>query len=346
MTSWNDPQGEPHEPVEPNQTNEPTEANEQPQPYRAWGARPEEVAESRYLGLTATQFNLAFFAVIAAVAVAAFVFLGGAGAISGFVGDDEPSRSTATVAEVTPTPTEAPPALTPTPADDSATGSGDGGAAVTSVLNTFDPLSVVGALSSGAAPQLGEPIEGSQADGSLGEALLQQGDLPAGFETFGEMTFSMPVEGTTANMALNMFATGDMEGGDFGTLVMSGVIESADMAALGDLDATELSEGDLAEVGEALSNVGIQVGDLRLLDASGLGEGGFGMHMEMDFSELFAGFQELIPDESMPTAFAWDMYAWAHGDRMYMLMVMWTPGAAGVVDARALADIVDGRADG
>jgi hypothetical protein len=338
MENWSEAQGDPNQPVEPNQ------ASEQPQPVRPWGAPAQAPEEPRYLGLSPAHFNLAFFAVLGVIALAAFLFLGGVSAVSDLVGGDEPAKSTVS----TPTDSAGTGDDTTAPTiDDSTAGdtSGDtsGGNAVTNVLGTFDPLSLVGALSSGEAPTLGDPIAGSEVDGSLSDALIQEGDLPAGFQSAGEMSFSMPVEGATADMAMRMFASGDLESGDFGTMVMSAAIESAEMANAGDFDPSQLSEEDLAEATGAMSSLGINVTELRLLDASGLGEGGFGMHMQMDFAELFAGFGELTGAEDVPTAMAFDMYAWVRGDRMYMVMVMSTSGDFGV-DGRALADTMDDRA--
>ena len=60
--------------------------------------------ETRYLGLTATQFNLAVFAVVGAIGLAVFAYLGGLGMIGDALGgSDEPAGST-TAAALTPTP--------------------------------------------------------------------------------------------------------------------------------------------------------------------------------------------------------------------------------------------------
>ena len=60
--------------------------------------------ESRYLGLTATQFNLAFFAVLGAIGLAVFAYLGGLGMVGDALGGGgEPADST-TSEPLTPTP--------------------------------------------------------------------------------------------------------------------------------------------------------------------------------------------------------------------------------------------------
>ena len=71
----------------------------------------DEQRDNKYLGLTATQFNLAFITVIGAVALAAFVF-GGVDAVREYL-DDEPSSPQAVAVETstpidTATPTESP----------------------------------------------------------------------------------------------------------------------------------------------------------------------------------------------------------------------------------------------
>lgn len=46
--------------------------------------------DQRYFGLTPTQLNLAFFAVVGAVAAAGFVYFGGVGAVREYLGEEEP----------------------------------------------------------------------------------------------------------------------------------------------------------------------------------------------------------------------------------------------------------------
>jgi hypothetical protein len=342
MENWSETAGPAQEPNQPDQPADPNQAGEQPQPQRPWGSPAQEAEEPRYLGLSPAHFNVAFFAVLGVIALAAFLFLGGAGAIGDLVDGDEPAKSSVS----TPRDSSTTDDDTSVPPLDGSTGGTSGGSTVANVLGTIDPLSMVGALTSGQAPTLGDPIAASEGDGSLKDALLREGDLPAGFQPAGEMTFSMPVEGTTANMAMNMFATGDIESGDFGAMAMSAAIEGEGLADMADFDSAALGDAELAEMQEALGGLGI--GDVGLLDATGLGEGGFGMHVEMDLSELLAGFGDLaeISGEDVPTAFAFDMYMWVEGDRMYMVMVMWTPDSGAGVDGRALADVVDGRAGG
>jgi hypothetical protein len=323
------------------------------------GDKQDAPPEPRYLGLTGTQFNLAVFTIVGAIALAVgLIFLGGAGAVQDFFGGDNEvsSQSAAVVRTVTPTATEAPstPTAAPTPAGDVDQGAGDdSAAAVDEVLNTFDPFSLMGALgSSGSAPAVditgpgGAPsVPADQVDDSLKAILLREGDLPPGFQSFGEMAFSVPTDVGTADMVASMFTTGDLSSGDFGTMVMSAVIAGPGVTAeIGDLDQVgQITQADLDEAATAMEEFGITLTELNVLDASGLGDAGMGMHMVMDFSGMYDSLG-LPADESVPDGIAWDMYVFVRGDRMLMVMVMWPSDGAAGADARTLADIMDGRA--
>ena len=295
-------------------------------PAPAWGA-PQEPEEPRYLGLTATEFNLAFFTVLAVIAVAAFLFLGGVSAVKDFTGDDD----------------SAPPANTRsgTPADTVPAAEG-GGETVSAVLDTFNPFSLMGTLGSATgAPSAGE------GGGELKAALLDEGDLPSGFSSFGDMSFNLPVEGASGTMAANMFASGDLESGEFGAMVMSAVLEGppGTLDQLGDFaELQDLSDEDFAEMEQSLGQLGIGFSDFRLLDAGGLGDGGMGMHMAMDFAGLFDQFAIPGAEEPPFDSITFEMYVFQKGERVYMVMVIWPGDANPGVNGRALADVVNARA--
>ncbi len=63
--------------------------------------------DEKYFGLTPTQLNLTFLAAVGAVALTAFVYFGGVGAVKEQLGDEQ----VAVVETATPTPTEAPAAV-------------------------------------------------------------------------------------------------------------------------------------------------------------------------------------------------------------------------------------------
>ena len=302
---------------------------------------PEEPQEPRYLGLSATAFNLAFFAVLGVIAVAAFIFLGGVSAVTGLVGDDEPDSGTAVTRSATPTAT-----APDTGGGGDDTVSGGGNETVSAVLDTFNPFSLLGTLGS----QPGAPGPGGEGNGELKAALLEESDLPAGFTTFGEMSFNVPVEGSSGTMAANMFASGDLASGEFGAMVMSAALEGPPGALdqLGNFDELEnLSDEDFAEMEEAFGQLGIGFSDFRLLDASGLGDGGMGMHMAMDFAGLFdqlaipGGEEQVTPPFDSIT---FEIYAFAKGERVYMVMVIWPGDTDPGVNSRSLADTVDAKA--
>lgn len=69
--------------------------------------------EERYFGLTPTQLNLAFFAVVGAIALGIAVYFGGLGAVQDFLGGEGSPSATTGVEEVKPTAEASPSALTP-----------------------------------------------------------------------------------------------------------------------------------------------------------------------------------------------------------------------------------------
>ena len=297
-------------------------------PVSPWGAR-QEPEEPRYLGLTATQFNLAFFAVLGVIAVAAFLFLGGVSAVKDFTGDGDSAPRAANTTSGTP--------------DDTVPAAEGGGETVSAVLDTFNPFSLMGTLGSATGAPSAE-VGGSE----LKAALLDEGDLPAGFSPFGDMSFTLPVEGGSGTMAANMFASGDLKSGEFGAMVMSAALEGppGTLDQLGDFsELQDLSDEDFAEMEQSLGQVGTGFSEFRLLDASGLGDGGVGFHMVMDFGGLVETFG--APDDgTMPSSIAWDMYIFRVDERALMLMVIWPPDVSSGVDSRALAEALDARAAG
>ena len=88
--------------------------------------------------------------------------------------------------------------------------------------------------------------------------------------------------------------------------------------------------------------------DLRVLDSSGLGDGGVGlpMVMTMDLSQLSQQFGADAPPETdfLKEGLAFDMDVFARGDHLLLVMSMWPGSGQAPVDARALAEVVDTRA--
>ena len=90
--------------------------------------------------------------------------------------------------------------------------------------------------------------------------------------------------------------------------------------------------------------IGIAFSNLHELDASGLGDNGFGMHMEMDFAGLLEAFA--VPEEENPfdAGIAMDMYMFLRGERVLMTMAMRPADQQPGADGRSLAETMDGKA--
>lgn len=213
-------------------------------------------------------------------------------------------------------------------------GLGDSDLNDNALLGAMDPFTLLGGM--GAVP-LGQ----ADIDPELAAVLLNAGDLPASYQDLGSFSLSTPTEYGDVSMAATMFGTSSNPE-EFGAMVMSAVM-TLPPEALGDLDElTALTEADLQELQGETGEFGDQF-SISLLNVDGLGDQGFGMHMEIDFGELFALFGA-PEDDSMPAGIAMDMYAFAAGDRLLMVMVMWPTGESPGVDGRALAEIMDSRA--
>ena len=208
------------------------------------------------------------------------------------------------------------------------------------LFGALNPLDLLSAASSG-QPSLGD------FDPSLQVALLTGDDLPGDFLSLGDFAYNVPSEYGELQMAASMFTSGDVASEELGATVMSAVV-AIPPGALDDLGDPShwlnADEADLADVQAALGESGLGLTDLRLLDASGLGDGGVGMHMTLDFGALFGALG--APDEANPIAagLSMDMYMFLRGDRMLMTIVMWPAGSPSGVDGHALAEIMDGRA--
>jgi hypothetical protein len=211
----------------------------------------------------------------------------------------------------------------------------------TSLLSAVNPLQLLNGIESGGASQQVSP--------ELKAGLLSPGDLPGGFTPFGDFGFNIPSQYGSMQMAANMFATGDIASGNFGAMVMSAAIvlppQALDQFGPNGLaELSHLTDADLAQIRQATKALGVTFSDLHVLDGSGLGDGGAGMHMVIDFSGLP---NSLSAPEGASNPFqdglAIDMYMFVRGDHMYMAMVMWPASGSSGVDARALADTLNSR---
>lgn len=245
--------------------------------------------------------------------------------------EDEPTaEATAEATDGTDDPTDEP--------TEEASSSDGGDSSASALFGAFSPLELLSGAGGG-VPSAGP------ADPDLQAALLTAADLSSDFTSMGDVNYSLPTEFGDTNMAMSMFASGDLESGDFEAMVMSAAIQMpADaLAEMGDFsELSELNESDLDEVEAAAGGTGLGISEVSLLDASGLGEGGAGIRMVMDFGELLGAFGA-PSDESNPFAggIAMDMYMFGRGDRMLMLMVMAPAEGGSDIDGKALAETMD-----
>jgi hypothetical protein len=245
-------------------------------------------------------------------------------------------------------------AVAPTSVPEPTAESPSDGGALGGALNPFSLLS--SSMLSGAGPS-GLSAAAGEADPSLKAALLTLEDLPPGYTDLqpGGMSFSFETDQGSMSMAASVFAKGEAADQFPESMVMSAVV-----AASGDLLKQSLGElqryanpGELErEIENALGAgqvpQGIGFKDVRVLDASGLGDGGVGLHMvmTMDLGQLAQEFGASMPPEAefMKEGLAFDMYVFGRGDHMLMVMSMWPGAGPAPIDARALAELMDTRA--
>ena len=158
------------------------------------------------------------------------------------------------------------------------------------------------------------------------------------------------------SMAASMFGLGEATDQFPQSMVMSGVVlASGDIMeqSFGELhrytDSDELEREIQNAIGGGEAMPGISFEDVRVLDASGLGDEGVGLHMvmAMDLGQFAEEFGASMPPEAdfMKEGLAFDMYVFRRGDHMLMVMSMWPGGGPAPVDARALAELMDSRAE-
>jgi hypothetical protein len=226
----------------------------------------------------------------------------------------------------------------------------------------LSPLSLMsGSLFSGDGSS-GLPAVTGEADPSLKAALVTLEDLPPGYSELmpGGMSFSFETDEGGMSMAASMFSLGEAVDEFPESMVMSGVV-----LASGDLLEQSLDElqryNDPAELEREIENAlgagqampGIGLKDLQVLDASGLGEEGIGLHMvmSMDLQAFAEGFGAEMDEDMPPEAdflkegLAFDMYVFGRGDHLLMVMVMWPGDGPAPLDIRALAEVMDTRAE-
>ena len=222
-------------------------------------------------------------------------------------------------------------------------------------LSPFSLLS--GSLFSGAGPS-GLPATAGEVDPSLKAALVTLEDLPPGYTALGpgEMSFSFETDQGTMSMAASMFAQGEAVDEFPESMIMSAVVvASGDLLeqSLGELrrytDSAELEREIQNALGGGQVPSGIGFEDVQVLDASDLGDVGVGLHMvmTMDLGQLGQEFGASVPPEAefLKEGLAFDMYVFGRGDHVLMVMSMWPGDGPAPLDVRALAEVMDTRAE-
>jgi hypothetical protein len=210
-------------------------------------------------------------------------------------------------------------------------------------FSAVSPFALFGDLGSAPGASLDGPV-----DPDLGRALIRSSDLPAGFTSLGEMGYSAPSEYGPMEIAMSIFSSGDLESGQFDAMVASAVLELPPSVlaeihnGLLDQMAT-YSDEDLAQAIGGGDDLSMLYTELDMLDASGLGEGGLGIHMVIDFG-LLAEIFGAPEDEAPLTSLGYDMFLFLRGTRAYVTMVMFPGDAQAIVDAHGLGEIMDARA--
>ncbi|MFQ5880773.1 MAG: hypothetical protein ACE5IZ_11465, partial [Dehalococcoidia bacterium] len=257
---------------------------------------------------------------------------GGGGDSDASEGGEEPPA----VEEVSPTP--APSSPTPAPTDEPSVSSEEVEVpqeALGPVQGFLQPFGLAGGL---------QPLAGGRSlaeGGPLEAMLLSAEDVPAGYEKLfaGSFEFDASFEDPslgTVTAAMAMFADeGEQRG------IMSMVMQMEDEAALQE-GLAEINDADFAEFEaafDAYSLFGIEVTNVRQVDASGLGDGGFGFGFTMDFSALAAELGEEYGGETAEfSTMDLEMVMFVDGSVVAMVMTFAVDSAAPA--SRPLAEIM------
>ena len=220
---------------------------------------------------------------------------------------------------------------------------GSGGSAASALFDTVNPFQLLGDV--GGAPS------SADVDPKLKSVLLDSGDLPSGFTAAGDFAYEVPSQYGALQLALNIFSSGDASSQQFGGMIMSAAIALTPDAlnaieSHGGIEQLQsIKDADLQDLTGAAEQFGVGVTDMHVLDGSGLGDGGVGIHMVIDFSGLLEAFGAQ-GDNPFGSGLAIDVYMFLRGDHMLMTMVMAPADQSSGIDSHALADALDANASG
>lgn len=183
------------------------------------------------------------------------------------------------------------------------------------------------------------------ADPVLAALLVKPEDLPEEFVLVGEYGASASTEFGTVTTAFNMFSAGAVRADALESVVYSMVVTVPPGARSKMADIADgMGPDELAEVRESLELMAVHVKDLRPLDLSGVGEGGYGFRVECDYAGFLEGLD--VEPQGPATTLVMDSHAFLRGDRLFRLIVIGDAASSTTVDARALVEAMDARAAG
>jgi len=195
----------------------------------------------------------------------------------------------------------------------------------------------------------GDPVA---VDPRLTAALLTQEDVPPEFKSLGQdFTFATDSPQGKTEVAMRMFAQGDVMSGALGSMLVSaamsippGSLEDFDNA-LAELQGQELTADDLQGMAGELGGEGVQFKEFKMLKTPGLGDRSFGMHIVMDTSAMAAEATEGMGLDTYKNGMAIDMYVFMKGERGFLLVNVSPADQAASVDGLALANAMHSRAE-
>ena len=210
------------------------------------------------------------------------------------------------------------------------------------VKSAFEPLSLLtGPVFSG---QNFDALGTEAPDPELEALLLASGDLPSGYMSVISFGNTVDSEQGPMTMATRMFVGGSIQSAEVGEMVMTAAI-AASPEALAEFDSginelDGLTVDDLKDLMGSSDMMGVTFKEFEVLDAAGVGDAAFGMHMVMDMGEL-AGSEGGMG--AYADGIGFDMFISRHGDILLMTMVMWPSAQPSSLDALALLKVMDSR---
>ena len=194
-----------------------------------------------------------------------------------------------------------------------------------------------------------------QGSGDLEQYLLDDGDLPDGYQSMGVLSLRVPEMDDEAlpggEIAVSMWSTDDPATNEIpeGSMLIIGVLQPDDAASIGGfIDECGGVEEQLNEqAGDDASMFGIELSEIETLDSSELGDTACGVGLTIDMSAFFEGFTEgfgelggeEVPDEVVDalSGFTMRIRMFGEGDKVGMVMQIGFGADAELADDLSIA---------